>query len=76
MGLVLPNFRAIGEILVKWSPEIQRTHRLGHRDLQIREPGIGGFFHPDAFAVMEVSVAESKPLFHAHLSLNININLI
>ena len=76
MGLVLPNFRAIGEILVKWSPEIQRTHRLGHRDLQIRDPGIGGFFHPDAFAVMEVSVPESKPLFHAHRCHYIYINSI
>ena len=38
-------------ILVEWSKTTRKQHQRGHRDLKFIEPGIGGFYHPDALSV-------------------------
>ena len=68
IGLVVaaPKEEIYGRILVEWHPSKERTRHQrsdsdGHSVLKLKEPGIGGFYYPEAFADIEIPVPEVNP---------------
>ena len=68
MGLVVasPKDEVSGKILIEWHPSKERTRHQrsssdGHSDLKLKEPGISGYYYPEALAAVEADVADVNP---------------
>lgn len=61
-----PKEEISGKILVEWHPSKERTrHQRSNSDgrsvLKLKEPGISGYYHPEALAAVEVDIADVNP---------------
>lgn len=73
IGLVVaaPKDEISGRILIEWSLTKERTrHQRSGVDeniiFSLKEPGFGGFYHPGAFTILDVSVPDetvARPAF-------------